>query len=249
MLPVLSQTGLPSTLLADLNAARTYAQQSLFEATRTAYESDWRAFKGWCAALVPGYFLHLPDAVTRRRRDPARPHRMTAELRRIESDAGNALLDDVIMRTAAKLIADPLAALRHPPEQRTLNKAQPFPQQPHRTERTGAAQDRNGLAFALLVGLAAPDGDPDALLAEFEIFDVQRDHLGLPERAGKAEHHHRAVRRPFNDTSGAASTRRFATTFDIAAFLACAVPSERRSPFMVVLTMTALVGSGSTPAR
>jgi hypothetical protein len=49
MLPVLSQTGLPSTLLADLNAARTYAQQSLSEATRTAYESDWRAFKGWCA--------------------------------------------------------------------------------------------------------------------------------------------------------------------------------------------------------
>jgi site-specific recombinase XerC len=49
MLPVLSQTGLPSTLLADLNAARTYAQQSLSEATRTAYVSDWRAFEGWCA--------------------------------------------------------------------------------------------------------------------------------------------------------------------------------------------------------
>jgi site-specific recombinase XerD len=49
MLPVLSQTALPSTLLADLNAARTYAQQSLSEATRKAYVSDWRAFEGWCA--------------------------------------------------------------------------------------------------------------------------------------------------------------------------------------------------------
>jgi hypothetical protein len=56
-------------------------------------------------------------------------------------------------------------------------------------------------------------------------------------------------RRPFNDTSGAASTRRFATTFDIGAFLACAAPSERRIPFMVVLTMAASVGSGSSPAR
>ena len=50
MLPVLSQTALPSTLLADLNAARTYAQQSLSEATKSAYESGWRAFEGWCAA-------------------------------------------------------------------------------------------------------------------------------------------------------------------------------------------------------
>jgi hypothetical protein len=49
MLPVLSQTALPSTLLADLNAARTYAQQLLSEATRTAYLSDWRSFEGWCA--------------------------------------------------------------------------------------------------------------------------------------------------------------------------------------------------------
>jgi site-specific recombinase XerC len=49
MLPVLPQTALPSTLLADLNAARTYSQQSLSEATRTAYVSDWRAFEGWCA--------------------------------------------------------------------------------------------------------------------------------------------------------------------------------------------------------
>jgi hypothetical protein len=44
MLPVLSQTALPSTFPADLNAARTYAQQSLSEATRTAHLSDWRGF-------------------------------------------------------------------------------------------------------------------------------------------------------------------------------------------------------------
>jgi hypothetical protein len=51
------------------------------------------------SALVPGYFLHLPDAgaVPRPRRDPARPHRMTAELRRVEPDPGNALLDDLII--------------------------------------------------------------------------------------------------------------------------------------------------------
>jgi site-specific recombinase XerC len=48
MLPVLSQTALPSTLLVDLDAARNYARQSLSAATRTAYASDWRVFEGWC---------------------------------------------------------------------------------------------------------------------------------------------------------------------------------------------------------
>jgi hypothetical protein len=66
------------------------------------------------SALVPGYFLHFLDAgaVARRCRDPARPHRVTAELRRIEPDAGNALLDDVIIRAAAKPVADALAVTR-----------------------------------------------------------------------------------------------------------------------------------------
>jgi hypothetical protein len=71
-----------------------------------------------------------------------RPHRVTAELRPVEADAGNALLDDVIIRAAAKPVPDALAALRQLAEQRTLNNAscvQPFPQQPHRTERAGAA--------------------------------------------------------------------------------------------------------------
>jgi site-specific recombinase XerC len=40
---------LPAGLSADLNAARDYAHQALSPATRRAYESDWRAFKGWCA--------------------------------------------------------------------------------------------------------------------------------------------------------------------------------------------------------
>jgi site-specific recombinase XerC len=49
MLPVVSQTALPSTLLADVGAARNYARQALSAATRAAYDSDWRAFEGWCA--------------------------------------------------------------------------------------------------------------------------------------------------------------------------------------------------------
>jgi hypothetical protein len=38
------------------------------------------------SALVPGYFLHLPDAgaVPRRRREPARAHRVTTVLARAE---------------------------------------------------------------------------------------------------------------------------------------------------------------------
>jgi hypothetical protein len=52
MLPALSHTALPSTLLADPNAARTYARQALSAATRTASASDWRAFEGWCAEIV-----------------------------------------------------------------------------------------------------------------------------------------------------------------------------------------------------
>jgi hypothetical protein len=91
------------------------------------------------SALVPGYFLHLPDAgaVPRRRRDPARAHRVTAVLARVEPDPGNAPLDDLLIRPATQPTTDALAALRHLPEQRTLNNAscvQPFPQQPHRTE-------------------------------------------------------------------------------------------------------------------
>jgi hypothetical protein len=38
-------TALPTTILADLDAD---ARQSLSAATRTTYESDWRAFEGWC---------------------------------------------------------------------------------------------------------------------------------------------------------------------------------------------------------
>jgi site-specific recombinase XerD len=49
MLPAVSQTALPSTLLADLNAVRSCALQSLSAATRAAYESDLRVFEDWCA--------------------------------------------------------------------------------------------------------------------------------------------------------------------------------------------------------
>jgi site-specific recombinase XerC len=42
-------TELPTTILSDLDAAHNYARQSLSAATRTAYESDWRVFGGWCA--------------------------------------------------------------------------------------------------------------------------------------------------------------------------------------------------------
>jgi hypothetical protein len=57
------------------------------------------------SALVPGYFLHPPDAgtVTRRRRDPARPHRVTAELRRVEPDPGNTRFGHVVVRPATQL--------------------------------------------------------------------------------------------------------------------------------------------------
>jgi len=56
-------------------------------------------------------------------------------------------------------------------------------------------------------------------------------------------------RRPFSESSGIASVMRLAIGAVAGAFLACAAPSERRSPFMVVLTMAVSVGSGSTPAR
>jgi hypothetical protein len=49
MLPALTHTSLPSTLLADVNLARNYARQALSQATRTAYDSDWRVFEKWCA--------------------------------------------------------------------------------------------------------------------------------------------------------------------------------------------------------
>jgi hypothetical protein len=63
------------------------------------------------SALVPGYFLHLPDAgaVPRRRRDPARPHRVRAIILRVESNPGNAALDDLIVRPAAEPVSDTLA--------------------------------------------------------------------------------------------------------------------------------------------
>jgi hypothetical protein len=63
-----------------------------------------------CDGIFPS-FLDA-GAVARRCREPARPHRVTAELRRIEPDAGNALLDDVIIRAAAKPVADALAVTR-----------------------------------------------------------------------------------------------------------------------------------------
>jgi hypothetical protein len=43
--PLEHTTALPTTILADRDAD---ARQSLSAATRTAYESDWRAFEGWC---------------------------------------------------------------------------------------------------------------------------------------------------------------------------------------------------------
>jgi hypothetical protein len=55
------------------------------------------------------------------------------------------------------------------------------------TRPRGSSRRVNGLAFALLVGLATPDGDANAFLAELQVLDVQRDHLGLPERARRAE--------------------------------------------------------------
>jgi hypothetical protein len=42
---------------------------------------------------------------------------VTAVLRRVEPDAGNALFDDVIIPAATKPIPDALAALRHLPKQ------------------------------------------------------------------------------------------------------------------------------------
>jgi hypothetical protein len=49
-------TPLPTTILAELD---TDARQSLSAATRTAYESDWRAFEGWCDAPAGRRFLAL----------------------------------------------------------------------------------------------------------------------------------------------------------------------------------------------
>jgi hypothetical protein len=55
----------------------------------------------------------------------------------------------LIIHAAAEPGVDALVAFWHLPEQRALGNAgavQPFLQQPHRTERAGAAQDSNGLA-------------------------------------------------------------------------------------------------------
>jgi hypothetical protein len=111
------------------------------------------------------------------------------------------------------------------------------------TGRTaGARQDGDGLALAFLVGLRPADCDPHALVAERQVLDVQRHDLRLPKRTGKAQHDQGSISSAFSESSGIAPAMRLAIVAVTGSLLACAVPSERRRPFMVDLSLHVLLG-------
>src|SRR5690242_8309273 len=59
--------------------------------------------------------------------------------------------------------------------------------------RLAASRDGDDATLALLVGLAPPDEDVDALLHESEVLDIEGRELGTAEAAGEAQEEHRPV--------------------------------------------------------
>jgi hypothetical protein len=104
---------------------------------------------------------------------------VTREYLRVEPDALGMRLDDI----GNTLICEPLtnlAALADRPEQRSSGDAGcllPCPQCPDRAGDR-AADDADGRALPLLVGLTTADGDPQPRLALLEILDIEGDEFG-----------------------------------------------------------------------
>jgi hypothetical protein len=113
---------------------------------------------------------------------------MRRKLHGVESGAAGMRFDDLCDTSIAQSgILDALA-LAYGPEERTcgnIGRNQPRPQCLDRT-RDGATGDCNHRSPSLLIGLALTDVDQQTSRSFFDIGDVQRNQLGTPEGAGKA---------------------------------------------------------------
>src|SRR5258708_25132488 len=92
------------------------------------------------------------------------------------------------------MIAD-LAALTDRAENRPLgypSRVKPRPERLHRTTRA-AADDGDGDALPLLIGLAPANRHPQAILGFLKVSNIERDQFGASEGATKAQQQERAV--------------------------------------------------------
>jgi hypothetical protein len=114
-----------------------------------------------------------------------------------------------------------------------------------RGDRAGyaAAHDRDGLAGALLVSLAAPDSDSEAEFALFEVLDVERYKFGSAESPGEADQQQGAVALALDVISGGESLATIRSAV-AGVFFRGAVPTLRRIPRIVALTRSSSVGAG-----
>src|SRR5436305_15139550 len=95
--------------------------------------------------------------------------------------------------------------------------------------RETAPHHGDGLPLALLVGLAAPDRDAEAVLGLFEVRHVQRDELRRAEGAGEAEQQGRATAGALQGV-GVACAIALAVSARMDALRTLAAPIERRIP-------------------
>jgi hypothetical protein len=173
---------------------------------------------------------------------------MGAELIGIEADALGVLLDDFGNRPGAQRLGQDIAVPVDGPEQRALRNSGGFQPPGNGINRLepGACQDGDGLALGLLVGLGAADRDPQAGLVWLEISDVERCSSERRNAPAKPSSRSARSRVPLG-VPGQQAIMSAMMPCVAGALRAWAAPLVRRMPFIVALTASELVGSGSMP--